>query len=345
MRSVQLLGATVLFGSSCVQQPTLAGPLAVRNQHPAQLLVQHLDPAAATAVPAGGVEAQLDLAYTSVFLSGAAPRRSFAMDGEYLRVAPRLRVGLGGGLTAAAALPFAHTSGGFLDDFVIDYHDWFGFPDQGRDEAPRDEFGISLRRTGIGGGEVWGVQRDGFEWLDLPLELALQVLPTGPDHLGLAVRGGVELPTGDDDRGYGSGGIDGSFGAIVDYRPVGLGLYGHLQHTFAGTPARTRAAGLRFADVTSAGLAAELPLGEALHAFLQVEWETSTLREFDLAVVGRDQVLLWVGGRLEVETGWLVELGFGEDLAGKVSPDFTAWLGVVWQPWRRPRAAPLGLPR
>ena len=41
------------------------------------------------------------------------------------------RQGLGDGLEFGFELPFAHTSGGFLDRFLIDYHDALGLPDQG----------------------------------------------------------------------------------------------------------------------------------------------------------------------------------------------------------------------
>ena len=43
-------------------------------------------------------------------------------------------------------------------------------------------------------------------------------------------------------------------------------------------------------------------------------------------------LLLWVGGRIQLDRDCSLELSFGEDLAGLVSPDFTAWLGLAWVP-------------
>lgn len=313
----------------CVSRPAWQGPLPVRNQHPAQLTVLHLPPAASTVLPAAAVQARLDAAYSSLFLLGQDATRSWLMDGEYLRVGTSARVGLGEGFEAAVELPFAHTSGGFLDSFVIDYHDTFGLPDQSRDSNPKDQFAIEARRNGD---VVWSVDRDSAELLDVPLWLTKQLLAPGRDRVGLAVRAGLELPTGDDARGYGSGELEACLGAVLEYQTASVAWYGHAQHSFAGTPGPAQRGGLAFADVTSLGLAVELPLAEALHAFAQVAWETSTLRDLGLPSVARDQVLLWIGGRWCPVARLGVEIGFGEDLQGLASPDFTAWLGMVWTP-------------
>lgn len=321
-----LLGTSI---AGCAGAPRLRGPMPVRNQHPAQLTVLHLPPAPVTVAPAGTVAARVDAAYSSLWLSGSGTGgRSWTMDGEYLRTALATRIGLGAGLEFGVELPFAHTSGGFLDSFVIGYHDTFGFSDQNRSGTAKDQFGIEARRNGA---TVWQVERSGYELLDVPLSLTWQA--TDPARgLGIALRGGVELPTGAAARGYGSGETEFALGALLEQRALGCGCYGHLQHTFAGTPGQARRADFRFADVTSAGLGVEAPLHDGVEALVQVEWETSALRDLDIRVTRRDQWLLWVGLRLDLGRECDLELGFGEDLQGLVSPDFTAWLAMSWTP-------------
>jgi hypothetical protein len=314
----------------------------VRNQHPAQLTVLHMDPAPATVLPAGQVVVRENLAYSSLWLRGSSGSRRFEMDAEYLRAATRFQLGLGENLEFGLELPVAHTSGGFLDSFIIDYHSWFGFPDQGRDTNPRGEYAIDASRNGQ---SLWSVEADGLALLDVPLQLTWTAVEPTAEHPGLALRGALELPTGDADRGYGSGGVDASLGVLLQHRTGPLVWYGHAQHTFASTPNATKRAGLTFADVTSLGGAVELPLGDTLAALVQVEWETSTLRQLDLAIVAREQLLLWVGGRWQLDPDWAVEIGFGEDLQGLVSPDFTAWLSVAWMPGAGAARTPPGLPR
>lgn len=324
---------------ACVAKPDWQGPLPVRNQHPAQLTVMHMPPARAEVLGPEGVQVRLDAAYSSLFLFGDNGARSWTMDGEYLRAAAGLRWGLGDGFEFAFEVPVAHTSGGFLDSFLIDYHEMFGFPDQGREDTPRDQFDIEARD---GAQSVWKVESDALELLDVPLQLTKELVAPRPGTVGLAVRGGLELPTGDDERGYGSGELEPSLGALAEYEAFGVGFTAHAQYTWAGTPGQAKRAGLRFADVVSIGVAAEMPVTDAVHAFVQVEWETSTLRHFGLQITDRDQCLLWVGGRWLASRTLGVEAGFGEDLAGLVSPDFTAWLGMVWSPGAaRPRPAQL----
>ena len=318
--------------SGCVARPRLDGPLPVRNQHPAQLTVFHMAPASATTLPAGSLSGRLDLAYSNLFLQGSdSDGNSWIMDGEYLRAGTTLRLGLGKGFELLAEVPFGHTSGGFLDSAVIDYHDALGLPGQSRKMTALNAYSISASKQGT---VAWTVDRQEVELMDIPLQLSWQMLPPGEDRLGVVLRGGVELPTGNDEKGFGNGELDTSLGVVLDYRFAGIGCYAHAQHTFAGTPDQSKRVGLEFADVTSIGLATELPLGDTLHAFAQIEWENSTLRGIDLPELTRDQLLLWLGGRLQVADHWGLEFGLGEDLQGLVSPDFTLWLGCTWLPGR-----------
>jgi hypothetical protein len=330
-------GLVVVIGAGCVAAPAHHGPLPVRNQHPAQLTVQSALPRSADVVPARSAELRHDAAYTSLWLLGTGPgASSWSMDGEYLRSSTRATVGLGHGLDLGVELAFAHTTGGFLDQFIIDYHDVFDLPDQDRSGAPKDQFLIEATR---GGQTAFAVDEASFALLDVPLVLTWQIAAPGRERLGAALRAGVELPTGDDDRGFGNGGLDALVGGIVDYRTDHVGWTAWAQHTFAATPSRARRAGVGFADVTQIGAAAELPLTAELAAVVQLGYETSTLRRLGPEVAANDQLLLWVGARYVAASDWAVELGFGEDLFGKASPDFTAWLGVVWRPGMGAQAA------
>jgi len=328
--------------SACATRPTPQGPLPVRNQHPAQLLVMSMPPASPRVQAAGRANVRADAAYSSLWLVGNAPGRSWIMDGEYLRAAATVRYGLGAGVEAAIELPFAHTGGGFLDDFLIDYHELFGFPDQDRDQRARDDYDVTLAQGGV---PVWSVDRDSFAPLDVPLYATWQLTQPASKGMAVAVRGGVELPTGDADSSYGSGEVEPSVGVLADLPGRVVHLYGHAQYTWAGTPDAAAREGLQFADVAAAGIGAEAPLHDDLHAYVQLAWEQSTLRNFGLPETDDDQALLWVGGRYRIDADLALEVGFGEDLIALVSPDFTAWVGMVWSPGAWSRRSPTQLPR
>ena len=307
----------------------------VRNQHPAQLTVMHLDPTSAAALPSGEVAARVDLAYSSMFLRGQKPGdplTQFAMDGELLRTAVAAQVGLGADLTLSVEVPMIGTTGGFLDNFLIGYHDLFGFPDQGRDVYPKNQFGVFADYQGQ---TVFAQRENAFALADVPVSLAWQVLQPKRDTIGFALRAGLELPTGDTEDGFGNGKIDTAFGAVAEW-PLAWGTwYGSVQHTFAGNPDRAADAQFSFADVTSAGLGLELPLYQDLSLLVQTEWESSTLRDLGFDYVSSSQWLLWTGGRLRLDRDLCVEVTMAEDLAGFVSPDVTFWLAMAWLPGRK----------
>lgn len=322
--------ATVLAGG-CVQQAAFGGPMPVRNQHPAQLLVQHLPATSAAVLRAGELQARADAAYSSLFLNGSGGGNALTLDGEYLRLAAAARIGLGGKLELGVELPVAHTSGGFLDHFVIGWHDFWGFPDQDRSLAPVDHWQVECAYQGR---PAFAVDSAPLQLGDVPLWLQAELLPPGERQLGLALQTGLELPTGDQDRGFGNGGVDWSLGAVAEYRLSSLALTGQLQHTFAATPDLAAGAGLRFGDVTAAEVGAELPLLPGFAALVQVQWENSTLRQLGFPRAARDQLLIWAGGRIDLGSGFATELSVGEDLASFVSPDFSLWWSLVYVPGR-----------
>jgi hypothetical protein len=326
LRAVSLLGAALLL-PGCATEPRFDGPIAARNQHPAQLLVGRLRPRSAAAAPAGAATVEWQTAYSSLFLSGSAGTNSFEMDGEYLRTALTTRLGLGAGLDLELELPIGHASGGFLDDFVVEWHDLFGFPNQGRDLAPTDDFAVSGERDGA---TVFAVEPHGARLLDIPLALAWAPWAIGEERpFGLLLRGGVELPTGDADAGYGSGEVEWMLGAVAEWRTGPLALNLHAEHTFAASPPRARAAGFDFEDVSSLGIGAEFAVDDNLSLLAQVEMDRSTLRGLDLQRTSADQWLLWTAARFRLGERLRVEVGIGEDLSQYIAPDFSAWLSFA----------------
>ncbi len=234
------------------------------------------------------------------------------------------RIGLGAGWEVGVELPFAHTSGGFLDSFVNDWHEFFGLPDQGRSEAPQDEFGISAVNDGTA---AWGVEPSGFQLLDVPITAAWNVLPiTERRPYGVALRGAIELPTGDASRGYGDGGVDWALGAATELRVGDASFTLNGQYAWASTPTGARDAGLEFANVWSFGAGVELLLNDTWSALVQTEYESSTLRNLGFPRAADDQWLLWTGLRARLGDRWRIEGGIGEDLSAFIAPDFTVWM-------------------
>ncbi|GAB4158317.1 MAG: hypothetical protein Fur0037_25880 [Planctomycetota bacterium] len=285
--------------------------------------------AGAAVLPRGAVESRLGSTYSSLFLNGSGAGNSIALDGEYLRSGLMLRAGLGARLELGAELAFAHTSGGFLDDFVIDYHDFFGFPDQDRGLAPRNRWRVETWRQGQ---RAFATSSEALRVLDLPVHLTWNALEPGEGRIGLSLRAGLELPTGNPERGFGDGGLDPALGVLAEWRASPVALTAQAQHAFASTPEPSRRAGLSFADVTAVETGAEIPLLDGLAAHVQLQWETATLRRLEFSRAAKDHLLLWTGLRCGLAPGWATEFSVGEDLSAFVAPDFSIYWSLVFRP-------------
>jgi len=233
-------------------------------------------------------------------------------------------------------VPVLHTTGGFLDSFLIDYHDAFGFPDQGRSSTARNRFEVFAETNGQ---RVYELRDEGVMLGDVPLETAIELVPVrraadGSGSPGLSARFGVELPVGDEAAGASNGQTDYAAGLCATW-PLSFGaVHAEAQHAWAGSPAIARSQGFEFADVTAGSVTFEAQPLVDVGLLAQATWETATLERLDLDRASKDTVLLWLGARIRLEGNLFVEVSFGEDLSEYIAPDFTAWLSMAWLPTR-----------
>jgi hypothetical protein len=302
------------------------GPMAVRDQHPTQLLVMAQPPRSAAALPAGTVQGTLAADYASLFLGQATSDHSFVMDGELLRAAVNVRVGVVPGLDLEAELPILHASSGFLDQFIADYHDLFDLPQSGRDHAPMGQYRVEASRGGVIGYEL---TEDGVRFGDLPILAHVELFSESPQRPGLALRGGVELPTGSGRHGTGNGHWDVSLGLVSEWHVWDLGLTLGAYHTFTEGTRESERAGFPLEDVSSLNLGVEWEVAATWSLLVQSTLSTSTLRGLDLNVTDRPQWLLWIGARMGVLPGVAFEAAFAEDLVPDISPDFSVRAALV----------------
>ncbi len=312
-----------------------AQPLAVRNQHPVQLtsLGAHARPARPLA--GSDVEFSTDLAWTNLWLRPGQGQDRIELDGELLRITPRLRYGLGEGFEIGFALPFLHSGGGVLDGFVESWHDGFGLPQNERDNFDRDRFAVRVdRQTPSGLRTAWQLDQTTLAVQDAALEFAW--FPVGAPRgaavadqpFSFGLRLGVEAPLGDEDRGFGNGSFDTMVGFVAGYETERLALFAWGGHSFTKAPSIARDTGLRWRDPTMLGFGLEAAVAPSLSFLAQVEWETSLLDELDETHANRDQVLLWTGGRYAFSERSALEFSVGEDLVRSVSPDVTFAFGL-----------------
>jgi hypothetical protein len=123
------------------------GPFRIPSQSPLQSLRLGYIPRAPSTLGEGDVEARASIAWVNLW----APHGAWGIDMETLQSDLSVACGLGESIGVEAGLDFRSRFGGVLDGLIEGYHDLLHIQD-GRADAPRNDFRFELRRAGSGSG-------------------------------------------------------------------------------------------------------------------------------------------------------------------------------------------------
>jgi len=285
------------------------GPLQVRNQLPIFL---HADQ---PYIERAGVEdsISLSLSHSSTYIVQASQEWVIDLDMEITEFNMRLKKVIKG-MELDIDVPLLILSDGFLDGFLNAYHSTFGFGDYGRPERPLNSFLYEIRREGVR--IIKG--EEGFGLGDI--RVGAKRLLYSSDGSSIGIKGGVELPTGDADKGFGSGGLDADIALLIDRRVSDrLMSYWNIGAVHTGDLRTSRRLNLR--DFLYAGLAVEGMLNKHLGLLVQLEAHPSIYPETGLEAIDTCACLLVFGGRY-YRSGDALEFSITEDIAVGSAPDF-----------------------
>ena len=304
-----------------------AAPLRVVNLDPFHLAYGVPGSYGACVLRPGSSEliASLDIAS---HMNGArsGPERLF-VDGETWRQALALRRGFGDGWEAMLELSVVSHVPGVFDGFIENWHDFFHLPQGGRDTAPRDRLAIRYDKGRARIHVTESVTSPG----DIALGVGHAVRRNFLANDGLAIRGAVRLPTGDEDALAGAGGVSAAIWAETSGRLFGAGdwLYGAALGALAASAPDAMGGG---------GLVAFGRFGVtwraldrlALTAQLDVN---STPYRSALAPLAGPVVMLGVGGRVRLTPRTSLEIAIAEDDGWqRAAADFGVHAAIRWRP-------------
>ena len=124
------------------------GPFSHRVQNPLYLQGVTLLPDRSQVLPMRTLEAEWANAYSNIYERINQSGFDYIADMELLRVGWRAHYGLGNGFEIGGEVPWFQTWGGFLDSFIQDYHNAFGFPNGGRQRVANDQFAFHVIQGG-----------------------------------------------------------------------------------------------------------------------------------------------------------------------------------------------------
>jgi len=301
------------------------GPFRMRSLDSLSLLFVHPSMETARTVPAGSLELSSDLLYASQEALSEARGYYSLSDGETMRLELSARWGLTDDLELAVTLPFHRMSTGFLDDFIDDFHDVTGLG------PVRESNGLFNDDYLLDGQQYGGLPQDSFDIADLPISLKYALFREDRDDpASLSVRAAIELPTGDEERGFGSGFVDGAVG-IVGERTLGdVTIYASVDGVFQGNPDRFEDVGVEVEPASVvAGAAIEWRLCDWLVPVMQVDWAPRLLRDSGGRRLRRDRFSWTIGAHIVPCESFRLRLALNEDISVASVPDVTFLIGLT----------------
>ena len=312
MNKIIALPISLFIIFSCL--PTASafdGPLQVRNQFPLFIYADapYLESASA------GDSFSAGLSYSSVYLVDNSSKWDIGLDMEITELNIRVKKSIRDYIEVGVDLPVLCFSSGFMDDFLRNYHDAFGFPDYGRSNRPENDF---LYKATKGGLPVVKGKNGRISLGDIKLTLKKPLLDSDP---AVSIRGDIEFPTGDAKTGYGNGSFDAGVALLVD-KNLGdcFKSYLNVGAVFPGKLRGHEEINLR--EFVYGGAAVEAELLKNISFIGQVFVQGSPFPETDIGEVDRTAVLLSFGGRYCAGKNSF-EISLTEDPNTSGAPDFT----------------------
>lgn len=266
----------------------------------------------------GTLRLTLDQANNYVNETNAA--ESLVLDGESTRLTVSGRYGIGHSLELGIDVPFLVAGGGFLDNFIENYHSLFGFPNGGREMAPKNRLLYRYRKNGV---TLLDMEQSGHGLGDISVNAAWQIYRSGDSRRNLTLRGSLKVPTGDAGTLRGSGSTD--FSAWV------IGNWGHQfslgQVTIFGAAGamgltKGRVLADRQRPLVGFGM---LGLGFAPADWIELKIQTNAHTSFysdsDFKELNAASAQLTLGGALHFTPKMSLDIGVTEDIIVGASPD------------------------
>ncbi|MCU7905141.1 MAG: DUF3187 family protein [Candidatus Thiodiazotropha sp. (ex Epidulcina cf. delphinae)] len=294
-------------------------PFSVRNLNPFTLL--HGLPATTSSGVLNESESSLRL------LSGVANNsmesivddEQVILDGETYRIALIWKRGLGHGWQLGVEAPFLSHRAGGMDNFIENWHDFFGLTNSDRNDWPRNRLRYRYSKDGV---DEVSIDDNASGFGDLQLLLSRRLFQ---DNAGkrAAMHASLKLPTGDSDSLLGSGATDlavwfsGSDAHLLKRWPVG-GFFqaGFLYMGYADVLRRQQR------DLVLFGaLGLSWRAYDRLDLKLQIDGHTSFYHSKP-DQLGGSAVMFTFGGSILFEGGpGQVDISLGENLTTDPVPD------------------------
>lgn len=325
LRWAAFLGISLgLWGAPAHADGTADAPFYLRSHNPFLAPFGVPAPQGGGLTAAGRVDSRLAVSIANHADASFDDAESVTLDGESYYLDALIRYGLSERWEIGVDIPYVAHRKGHLDGLIEDWHDLWGLSNSAR-QGPDNELQFAYAGPGVA---PFDLTEGGGGLGDVRLTAAYAL---GRGGRAVALRGQVELPTGDADDLRGSGATDVALGVEVS-DPVTLArwsmtLFGQAGVLYAGEGEVLEALQRDVVAFGSAGLAWRWT--DALSLQMQFAAQGEQF-DSDLYPVGGPVMSLTVGGTYRwLRQGLTLDVALVEDLVSDPTPDFGIYLSLT----------------
>ena len=303
------------------------GPLRVQQRYPPYLMFLTPEPDSPRLIEKGRFVTSLSIDYTSIYIDETNQEWSALLDMEMTVVDVSLTVGITNRLNLTLALPWISQNDGFLDGPLETYHDFFGFPNYGREDGPTDEFGYHISVDD----DAWFDARSGGLHLgESVVSVKIQLTNAGSRQGFISsLLLSLKIPTGDEDHGFGSGRFDQGLVLLNQYRISPLILYLNPGIVLLSDP-ETQGADIHVNNMMTLLAGIEYNVSDTWSLMGQFNFVTSPFHHTGIEQMDQNSLELTFGFAVSMSDEMVFEFAFSEDLT-RTAPDFTVHGAVRYE--------------
>ena len=330
-QSTRQVFAALIFLVLCILQPTGAQtiqPLSVTNTRPVVYI--HGIPASRQSQLLKSSELKFDVDYdvTNHFSYNFDSNETVRFDGETQRVSVSIKYGLTNETEIEIVLPYVSHDGGSLDGFIENWHDFFGFPQNGRTNTPRNQLNYFYEKNGV---TKLDFQESSSGVGDAQFIYAVKLNQqwfSQQNHL--TFKAAIKLPTGDSDKLTGSGGTGLAAWLAGDNSTTWFGYKGSYYYSMGGMLLEEGEVipDQQLPYVLFGGIGSGAKLNQSVTLQLQLDAHTPLYEGSDMIELDSFAFLLTIGGNLKLGENWNLDIAVVEDILPHAAPDVTFHLGV-----------------
>lgn len=302
-----------------------SGPISIVNQSPIQLLFLQATPDRASTLPVGHYSIRLNTTVTNTLLSQQSEQFDATIDMETIRTSLELNYGVTQRLELGISIPVADYYSGFMDKPILDVERTFGKARGLREQEEANQFIYSVKKNG----QVFISSSDNSTGIgDLVLKAKGKIWEEGRILPILSARVAVKLPTGNDDRAFGSGKIDWGAGLLLQKNINKMSIYLNADVSFPGDAYEDAIGSLE--EFYTFMLGTEYRFTPHFSVLVQLNWISRPFERTGLSMLDRRIVDILIGISYHLKNGIFIQAGGVEDSFDSLdaAADFTFFLNA-----------------